>query len=107
MGHPKVICKTIEEYDSHFRENHPEICKNHPCNKCEKTFSTLRILKLHKLDTTRQHIFDTSRHGALWGSETSTSKLKAFDYLGFSFATFIWNNVALNGGAECFTLDLI
>ena len=50
MGHPKVICKTIEEYDSHFKENHPEICKNHPCNKCENTFSTLRILKLHKLD---------------------------------------------------------
>ena len=50
MGHPKIFCETIEEYDQHFRENHQNICKDHPCNKCEKSYSTLRVLKLHKLD---------------------------------------------------------
>ena len=50
MGHPKIFCETIEEYDEHFRENHQNICKDHPCSKCEKSYSTLRVLKLHKLD---------------------------------------------------------
>ena len=54
------------------------------------TFWT-RFLKLYKSDTTHQHIFESSRKGALGGSETLTSKLKAFDYLSL---TFIWNNVA-------------
>ena len=49
MGHPKVYFKSLEEYNLHFQENHSEICKEQICDKCEKIFSTYRLLKLHKL----------------------------------------------------------
>ena len=50
-----------------------------------------KVFKIIQIRYQHQHIFETSRNGALGGSETLTSKLKAFDYLSL---TFIWNNVA-------------
>ena len=47
-GHPKIYCDTLEAYNKHLRESHPNISDEHPCDKCEKSFATRRILNLHK-----------------------------------------------------------